>query len=97
MMAKRNRCPNCGNPLQLGVAHVCPTTAPPVVESGRGITVSDWWKPFLGIILALVLQLGGAIWWASKVQATIEGFKDQLQRQQQTIDRIDGYFRRPLP
>ena len=85
------RCPKCGGELLPGVAHQC------LVAEAKGITVSDWWKPFLGIILALVLQLGGAIWGASKVQTTIEGFKLQLEQQQRTIERIDSYFRRPPP
>ena len=55
------RCPKCGGELLPGVAHQC------LVAEAKGITVSDWWKPFLGIILALVLQLGGAIWWARRM------------------------------
>ena len=103
-MNKLAACPLCGGALKLGVQHKCPTNQ----SDGSALGPSFWIKLFVPMILALLLQLGGAIWWASGVQNDLrqvkdqqnqqsEYFKEQLSRQQQIIDRLDSYFRRPLP
>lgn len=108
-------CPMCQEVLHVGVQHICPVLAAqhaaavaPAAEGSEGGLKGFLWKIFAGIVVALVLQLGGAIWWASRVQNTLDNFKDQLAAQQQTfkeqiekqaqtIERIDSYFRRPPP
>ena len=91
------KCPICQQPLYMGVQHVCP--AAPVVQSASSHDELKmfFWKIFASLMLGLMIQLGGAIWWASRVQSTIDQFKEQLVEQKQTIDRIDSYFRRPPP
>jgi hypothetical protein len=116
-MATR-KCPFCQQALVPGVQHVCPAFAAPApapappaavaVEQNGRMSAIAWWKLFLPFAGLLVLQLGGAIWWASAVQSDLRAFKDQLanqesyfkeqlNRQQTIIDRLDAYFRRPPP
>lgn len=89
--------------MQLGVQHKCPTQ-----NNGGGLGPGFWIKLFVPLVIALLLQLGGAVWWASGVQNDLRQvkeqqvqqssyFKEQLDRQQQIIDRLDSYFRRPPP
>ena len=99
-MSKPVLCTTCHEPIYPGIAHVCPALRAPITavsvngDSGlRGFL----WKLAGSLLVALILQLLGAIWWASKVEATIENFRTQLLDQKATIERIDGYFRRPLP
>jgi hypothetical protein len=95
-------CPLCGVAFQLGVQHKCSS------QNESALGPGFWIKLFVPLFTVLLLQLGGAIWWASGVQNDLRQvkdqqvqqsayFKEQLDRQQQIIDRLDSYFRRPPP
>lgn len=97
-------CALCQQPIFLGVQHVCPAAA----RQGSGPGATNFLKMFAPFAGILVLQLGGAIWWASGVQRDIQSFQDRLVQQEAyfkeqlanhkaIVDRLDSYFRRPVP
>ena len=99
-MSKTVTCTTCHEPIYPGIAHVCPSLRVPIAmtpANGENGIRGFLWKISSGLFIALILQLLGAIWWASRVDATIQNFQQQLLDQKATIERIDGYFRRPPP
>jgi hypothetical protein len=95
----KSLCSTCHEPIYPGIAHVCPALRVPAAvkttNGDDGGLRGFLWKIAASLLVALILQLLGAIWWASKVEATIQNFQQQISDQKATIERIDSYFRRP--
>jgi hypothetical protein len=97
-------CPNCGTALIPGIAHRCPIAGN---SNGNGNgngngSAPDALRGFLlklliPIIMLMITELIGGIWWAATIQTGQVTQQEQLRDLRQKVDQIESYFRRPIP